>query len=261
MTWNSIMGFISTVTLLLPFFLILLLRLATYRSFPALLLYYFIVSVYNMLTEGYIKAPADVVYYWGLANNLLDVPLMMYFLTYFSPSRAFLKRMRMIVLAFVGWELVVLAFRGLNIEAITIILAPGLPLVLGYCLYFFTRQVKLAIVHRKATGKAMMVSALLFAYGCYTIIYLMYYVFKAHLDPNNQVKTQYVEDTFLVYFMVTFLSSLLISAGILVERKRIYKLTELKITRKELSKIYPADTKRTVPLRTALLDFDKDHWN
>lgn len=260
MTWNSIMGFISTIALFLPVFFILALRLGAYRSFPALLIYYTSVFIYNLLTEQYIKAPSDVVYYWGLTNNLLDIPLMLYFLTYFSTSRKFLKRMQLVILSFILWEMAIVAIKGFNIDAVTILLAPGLPLVFGYCLYFFTRQVKLAIVHRKATGKAMIVSSLLFAYGCYTIIYLMYYVFKAHLDTNNVVKQQYVEDTFLVYFMVTFISSLLISAGILIERKRIHKLTELKVTRKELSDIYP-ETKRTAPLRTVLLDFDKDHWN
>jgi hypothetical protein len=260
MNWNSIMGVFSTIALFLPILFILVLRLGTYRSFPALLFYYISVFIYNLLTEHYITVPADVVYYWGLANNLMDAPLMLYFLTYFSTSRLFKKRMQYVIAAYIVWEAAIISIEGLNIGAITIVLAPGLPLVFGYCLYFFTRQVKLAIVHRKATGKALIVSSLLFAYGCYTIIYLMYYVFKAHLDTAGQVKPQYVEDTFLVYFMVTFISSLLISVGIFIERKRIHKLTELKITRRELSAIYP-ETKRTIPLRTVLLDFDKEHWN
>ncbi|MBL7731485.1 MAG: hypothetical protein JNM88_09935 [Chitinophagaceae bacterium] len=260
MTWNTIMGFISTIALLIPILIIMVLRLSSYRTFPALLAYYCSVFIYNLLTEQYIEAPDTVVHYWGLTNNLLDVPLMLYFLTYFCPSRKFIQRMRITILTFLVWELAVIAVKGYTIHAITIILAPGLILVLGYCSYFFGRQVKLAVMHRKATGKAMIVSALLFAYGCYSIIYLMYYVFKAQLDANNQVKQQYVEDTFLVYFMVTFLSSLLISAGIIIERKRIQKLNELKVTRKELSVIYP-ETKRTAPLRTVLLDFEKDSWN
>jgi hypothetical protein len=260
MTWNSIMGLMSTLALFLPVFFIFVFRLSTYRSFTALFIYYISVFIYNLLTENYITASSEVVYYWGITNNLLDVPLMLYFLTYFSGSKKFLQRMHSVVLSFLVWEAVILMIKGFNVGAITIILAPGLPLVFGYCLYFFSRQVKLAIVHRKAAGKAMIVSGLLFAYGCYAIIYLMYYVFKAQLDANNQVKPQYVEDTFLVYFMVTFLSSLLISAGIFIERKRIHKLVELKITRKELSAIYP-ETKRTTPFRTVLLDFDKDHWN
>ena len=260
MTWNSIMAFISTFALTLPVLCILLLRLTSYRSFPALLFYYVSVVIYNMLTENYIPAPQNVVYYWGLCNNLADVPLMLYFLTYFSTTKGFLKRMHYVIGGILVWELAVVTTMGLNIEAITIVLAPGLPIVFGYCIFFFTRQVKLAIVHHKAAGKAMIVSSLLFAYGCYFIIYLMYYVFKAHLDPAGKIKPGYVEDTFLIYFMVTFLSSLLISAGIIVERKRIRKLAELKITRRELSMIYP-ETKRTAPFRAVLLDFDKEHWN
>jgi hypothetical protein len=251
MTWNSIMGFISTFALFLPVFFILVSRLATYRSFPALFIYYISVVIYNMLTEGYIKAPGNVVYYWGLINNLMDAPLMLYFLTYFSPSKKFKKRMQLVILSFVAMEAVVLMIAGLNVDAITIILAPGLMLVFGYCLFFFTRHVKHAIVHRKAAGKAMIVSSLLFAYGCYTIIYLMYYVFK----------TPYVADTFLVYFLVATFSSLLMCAGIIIERKRVQKLNELLQTRKELSELYREDTKTAAPLRTAMLDFDKDQWS
>ena len=52
MTWNSIMGFISSVALFLPILLILFFRLGGYRTFPALLIYYVIVFTFNLLTEG-----------------------------------------------------------------------------------------------------------------------------------------------------------------------------------------------------------------
>jgi hypothetical protein len=79
----------------------------------------------------------------------------------------------------------------------------------------------------------------------------MYYVFK----------TPYVADTFLVYFLVSTLSSLLMCTGIIIERKRVQKLNELLQTRKELSELYKEETKTAAPLRTAMLDFDKDQWN
>jgi len=90
----------------------------------------------------------------------------------------------------------------------------------------------------------------LFAYGCYTILYLIYFVFK----------TKHVADTFLMYFIISTLSSLVMCAGIIYERKRIHKLNELMQTRRELSAIYK-DTKKATPFRAAVLDFDKDHWN
>jgi hypothetical protein len=250
MTWNSVMGLISTFALFLPIFFILALRLGGYKSFPALLIYYISVFVYNLFTEGYIKAPANFIHYWGLSNNLLDAPLMLSFLTYYSTSPVFTRRIKITLGAFLLFELGVLLAEGLNVNAITIIMGPGLLLVFGLCLSLFIRQTKITIMHRKATGKAFIAAALLFAYGCYTLIYLMYYVFR----------TPHVDDTFLVYFLVVTFSSLLMCTGVIIEKKRVQKLHELKTTRKELSDIYK-DTKKAAPAGTAMLDFDREQWN
>jgi hypothetical protein len=248
MTWNSVMGLISTIALFLPILFILLFRLGNYKTFPALLLYYVIVLSYNLLTEGYIKANQETILYWSVFNNLLDAPLMLLFLTYFSTSAEFTKRMKIGIVILVAFEIAVVLVKGFTKEAITITLGPALLTVVLFCIFFFIRQTKITIMHSKATGKAIIAAALLFAYGCYTIIYLMYYVFK----------TPHVADTFLVYFMVVTFSSLLMCAGIIIERKRVQKLNELKQTRKELSDIYKGQT--ATPFRAAVLDFDKDHW-
>ncbi|OSZ81507.1 hypothetical protein CAP36_09825 [Chitinophagaceae bacterium IBVUCB2] len=253
------MGVISSLALLLPVILVLSLRLGRYKTFPVLITYYFLLFIYNLMTEGYLKTNEDVVFFWGLGNNLLDAPLMIWFLSYFSTSPVFTKKLRLLIAIFIGFEITVLAIKGINTEAITIILGPGILIVLSLGLYFFIKQAKIAITHRKATGKALICAALLFAYGCYGIVYLIYYVFKAHIE-NGKISEQYVADTFLVYFFVTSLSSILMCIGIVVERKRIQKLNELKLTRKELSSIY-TNTKTAAPLRTAMLDFDKDLWN
>lgn len=260
MTMNSIMGFVSSLAMLLPIVLIISLRLSSYRSFPALLVYYTSALIYNLLTQHYITLNAEQTRFVGITNNLLDIPLMLFFLTYFSASREFSKRLKLVILAFLVFELAVVLISGYNVNAITITLGPGLVLVLAVSLYFFIRQAKMAIIHRKATGKALMISAILFGYGCFSFIYLMYYVFKAHLDESGRVREQYKQDTFLIYFLSTTISALLLCVGIIIERKRIQKLNELKQTRKELSTIY-TETKRAVPYRTAMLDFDKDQWN
>jgi len=249
MTWNSVMGIISLIALFLPIFFLLVLRLGGYRSFPALLIYYSIVFSYNLIALGYIKMDKGIIDSWNICNNLLDTPLMLIFLTYYSTSPGFTKKIKIVTGLFLAFETTVLLLIGFNTRAITIILGPGLMIVFVFCLHFFIRQTKITIMHRKATGKAIIAASLLFAYGCYGIIYLMYYVFK----------TPHVADTFLVYFLVVTFSSLLMSAGIFIERKRIQKLNELKQTRKELSIVYN-ETTRT-PVRSAMLDFDKEQWN
>lgn len=250
MTSNSIMGFISSIALFLPILFILFFRQGGYKTFPALVCYYTIVFIYNLMTEGYIKVSHETIYYWSICNNLLDAPLMLFFLTYFSTTRALTKKIKIIICLLIVFEIIVILLKGFTTEAITIVLGPSLLAVLFFCTYFFIRQTKTTILYRKATGKAIIAASLLFAYGCYSIIYLMYYVFK----------TQHVADTFLIYFLVATFSSCLMCTGIFIERKRIQKVNELLQTRKELSDLYK-DTKPVTPLRTAMLDFDKDHWN
>jgi hypothetical protein len=245
------MGIVSSFALFCPVILILLLRLGTYRTFPALLFYYSSVLVYNLMTEGYIPASPQLVHYWGFANNLLDAPLMLGFLIYFSTSPAVTRRIKMLITAFILFELIVVAIMGITVNAITVILGPGILLVITVCLPNFIRHTKIVVVNQKATGKILISAALLFAYGCYAMIYVMYYIFR----------TTYVEDTFLIYFLSATLSALILSVGIILEEKRIRKLNELKQTRKELSDVYATEKKAAPIRRTAMLDFDREQWN
>ncbi len=250
MTTNAIMGLISSATLFLPICLILIFRLGAYKTFPALLIYYGTVFAYNICRAQLIPADNEALDIWNTCNNFLDAPLMLYFLTYFSTSTGLTKKMRQLIIGIILFELIVVSIVGFNTKAVTIFLGPSILIVFGFCLHFFVRQTKITISHHKAAGKAIITASLLFAYGCYAIIYLMYYV----------IKTPYVADTFLIYFLVVTISSLGMCAGIIVERKRILKLTELLQTRKELSVIYKNETQPVRSIRTVALDFDKDPW-
>jgi hypothetical protein len=250
MTWNSIMGFVSTLALFLPILLLLALRLGAYRSFPILVIYFSIVFINNLMNEGFIHPHPDVVFFWGISINLLDAPLMLMFLSYFSTSVAFSKRLKILILSFLVFEFVVVLLVGFNVRAITIVLGPGVFLVFGLSLLFFIRQAKLVITNHKAVGKILIISSLVFAYGCYGILYILFYV----------IKTPQIADTFLLYFIAITFSSIILCAGILFERKRIQKLFELKKARKELHAIYK-DAKPSASFRTAMLDFDRELWN
>jgi hypothetical protein len=250
MTWNSIMGFVSTLALFIPILLILTLRLGAYRSFPFLVIYFVTILIYALMTEGYIQVNADVVHGWGIGNNLLDAPLMLLFLSYFSTSTIFTRRLKILILSFIVFESAVVLLVGFNVRALTIILGPGILVVFGLCLFLFIRQSKIAIINHKAIGKTLITASLVFAYGCYGILYVLFYV----------IKTRHIADAFLIYFFVVTFSSLIMSTGIVFERKRIQKLFEFKKARRELHDIYK-DTKPTSPFRTAMLDFDRESWN
>jgi hypothetical protein len=107
MTWFEVMGIVSTSALFLPVIIIFALRLAWYKSFPALLIYYAIVFSQNLLSLGYFAVSKNFVHNYGLLNNILDAPLMLSFMTYFSKTVSFRRRMKLIIPAFVVFETVI----------------------------------------------------------------------------------------------------------------------------------------------------------
>src|SRR5437868_4325793 len=125
MNWSSTLGLISSVALFLPVLFILLFKLGGYKTFPALLIYYISVFIYNLLSLKYINAGEDITRYWGITNNLLDAPLMLTFLSYFSTSAVVTKRMKLLIRVFMAFEVAILCWKGITVAAITIIMGPG----------------------------------------------------------------------------------------------------------------------------------------
>ncbi len=228
MNWFNVVGIISTFSLFLPVIFIIAFRLAWYKSFPALLIYYTITFGFNFLSLDFIRSDKTFIYYYGVTNNLLDAPLMLAFLTYFSKTALFRKKMKMVIPAFLLFEVIVIILNGFSVNATIIVLGPGLLLVLCFSLLFFIHQAKITIIHQKAAGKALIVASILFAYGGYSFIYVVYYL----------LKTPYKSDTFLVYYLISLFSSVFIATGIVLERKRVRELKELQTARKELRVIY-----------------------
>jgi len=178
---------------------------------------------------------------------------MLGFLLYFSQTPAFRKKLLIVIAGFLAFELIVLAMYGFTAVATTIILAPGLLITLVISLLFFIHQVKIAVMHHKAIGKAIIAASLLFAYVGYCFVYAVFYL----------IQPVFKNDAHLVFFLITIFSSISISIGIVLERKRVKQLLELQTTRQELKAIYGSQEvkKRANPFEAATLNFDKEHWN
>ena len=240
MTWYQLMGYISTVALLFPVALIFFLRLYRNKSLLILMVYYLSAFIYNLLSEKIIDVPLPYVKGYGIFNNLLDVPLALMYLLYFTKSTDLRKKIQIAILAFLAFEVLVTFMLGFSRNTIAIILGPGILIIVLLSFIFFIDQVKEVVQHGKAAGKALMASSTLFLYGCFFIIYLFWYVYK----------TPDVENAFLVYFYVVTLSSLLASIGLIIEKKRLKILDELQTTQNELSRLYPNE-KIVFPKETA----------
>ena len=247
----NLLGLISTFALFLPVLLLLITRLAWYRTFPALFTYFFLIFAYNFVMLGYVDLPKDFRVYFGITNNFLDAPLMLMFLSYFSRTPVFRKRMRIALYAFLVFELVVVLLYGYTLKSSVIIAGPGLVLVATFALLFFIHQVKITVIYHKAAGKALMASSILFAYVGFLYVFIVFYFMNA----------SYRNDAHLVYFLIIIFSCISMSAGIIMERKRVRQLAEIKTTRQELKALYAGQERMaTPPLETIVFNFDKK-WN
>ena len=229
MNSHSLLGIISSISLFAPVALIIILKLFSNRSFLSLAICYFIVGAQNLMRQSVFGIPKSIYQPMSFIDNILEVPLMLMFLIFFSTSGLMTKRIKTCIYVFIGFETIVLAVFGFNVRAIRIILGPDIILIAAISFSFFLRYVRLSVSNPKSLGKAVMASSVFISYVIFSIVYVFYYLAK------NQ---QYQEDAELIYYLISILSAILMMIGILIENKRFKKLGELKHTRKELATIY-----------------------
>lgn len=239
MNWPAILGITTTLTLFIPVALILAYNLYKHRSFLALSIYYFGVGIYNLTQQNILQTPKIFNYYLGISTNLADAPLMLIFLCSFCTTKIMVNRIKFAIYGFIAFEMIIIAIRGMNIESLTAILAVDLAVILIPTVFFFLRQIKLIVTLQKGMSRTLMISSVLLAYMLYALVYCFFYI----LDTPDKT------DTILMYYIASFISTVIMCIGLISENKRIKKINELRNTRKELASIY-SSPKTTVVLKS-----------
>jgi hypothetical protein len=115
-----------------------------------------------------------------------------------------------------------LFINGVNGQTIGLLLGTGIALVLIFGIIVFISQIKKSIHSRKETGKAFMISAVVFAYACYFFIYFMHFVF----DSSEK------KEIILLFQLATIISTLIVSIGIFINVNiPVEKTAEIKATK------------------------------
>jgi len=163
---------------------------------------------------------------FGAINNYLDVPLMLTGMLMFCPEKWKQQVIVTSIIAFVGYEMIIFFQYQLQSPISSkFIMGPGIVLVLTYSLYLFISNIKNTIVQGKGVGKTLMVTSILFAYGCYFLVYLFAFI----------QKTSNKGDVFIIYYLTSIIFSILMSAGLIWVKKRLKEIKEVQTTRKELN--------------------------
>ena len=228
------MNIIATVALFLPVAVILILRLGLYRTFPILLFYYAFAFFFNLLLLGYFNGiPNHIKSDIAVTNNLLDGPLVLSFLTYLCYTKKQKQLMWRLVVFLLALCVLGVILEGYTDDGARIVLGPSVAFILFFSFKFFNHYTKLIIRKPNVTGKTIMAAALIFCYCIYAIIYMLYYVFKI----------KELEDTFLIYFLATIFAAGAMAVGVFYEGKKIRRIKEVQIMRKEMASLYAEEGK------------------
>jgi hypothetical protein len=228
MQWNTFIGIAASLSFFLPVAAIFYYKLYQHRSLMALLISYLITALYNLLSQTPFNISPGFLQNFGVVNNYLDIPLMLLSLLFFCPNKQKQKRVHIILGAFIIYEMV-LGFRfGLDPKVVIYIMGPGLAIIVSYTFYLFVRHIKITIVYGKNAGRTLMLSSILFAYGCYGLVYYFYYI----------QRTPDVADAFLLYFISSITASVIMTMGLHLTQKRLKQFMEVKNTRRELEMFF-----------------------
>lgn len=222
---NFVAGIAATAALLVPVLLILTARLFKNGSLAALLLYYLFNALYNLVELNIISLPALFKRHAAVVFNYLDTPVMLMVLLFFCNEKWKCRMIVFLLALFSLYEIIIAFIFGLDVASSVYLLGPGTLIVLILSIYFFADYGKVTIVHGKGTGKTFMLASVIFSYGCFLVLYYLYYL----------QHTSAVADVFLIYYIGLFVSAVLMSVGLAWIIKRDREIKELQLTRKELA--------------------------
>jgi hypothetical protein len=252
MTLYELMGWISTVAVLIPIALLICFKLAWYRSMPALLGYFVLLFACNLFLLGVFRGSTEWREIQDVLHNTLAAPLSLIFLTYFARTIDLRRKMVIVSCVVLAFEIIIISVKGISNETYRLITAPGLIFALGFGLSFFANHVKLSIMYQKAAGKAFLVTTMLFATIGFTYIYIVRYF----------INPQYRQDADLIQFLVSLVIAMGVTVGLIFERKRVRQLEEVRIAREELKSLYGEEAKKTTgPFGTVAFNMDNEGWH
>lgn len=147
---------------------------------------------------------------------LLHAPLTLAFLLFFvrdQPGRDGLTRaIRVSLISYLAVGIGIFAWDGLDARSGAITTGLGFLLVLIFGVPIFFRQIRDTVQKRIETGKAFMISAIVFSFGCHGLIFLMYSAFSSVVKQD---------ELFLLFQLTTILFSLLMGTGLLLYKPSV----------------------------------------
>jgi hypothetical protein len=142
--------------------------------------------------------------------NMIDIPFILWILWYTSFSSSLAKLLRLMIVAYIIIEVVLVLSLGINYEAIKYIIGAGVLVVLITLVWEITLYLQRIEHSNREKSMLFIYAALLFEYGSYTIVY----IFDYFIVPADQV------DKFLIYYISSLIAIAIASFGFLLKKTK-----------------------------------------
>lgn len=221
----NLAGIISILLQLLAALLLIINFKEGKYSFLALAFNLLQIVFIDLATTKVIEISKLATFYIGTWNNLLDAPLVLVFMLYFTKTEKIKKLIFITIGTLIGYDLVTyFLVGGLTDKFLTLVIGPGLFVVSAFSFYFFVDHLKAAMYHKKEVGKAFISGGLVFTYLCFLFIYVMFYV----------LNSQHLMDIYMIYHLTFILFALSLVIGIsIIMKSRFIRPKPVQRTRKE----------------------------
>jgi hypothetical protein len=145
------------------------------------------------------------------ASFLFLSPLALSFLQFFldepDSSHGLKRAIRISLLFYLLAGLGIFIWKGLDEMSGALAIGLGFLLVLMFSMPIFLRQIRISIHQRKDSGKAFMITSIVFSFACYGLIFLMYAALQS---------VERRAELLLLFQLITMLFALLMTAGIIL---------------------------------------------
>lgn len=167
---NSTLQLISALIVLLPVAIIFIKQKGSNRYFLSLAAANMMFFISTSLLNKYVALPEKTSEWISMLANVLQAPLTLIFLVYFTENIKITKGIKISLAAILGISVAAIGLSSFNEQTTLNLMALGTIPVFLFGSILFIQQVKSSVYHQRGTNKAFILSAIVFAYGSYMIL-------------------------------------------------------------------------------------------
>jgi len=167
---NSTLQLISALIVLLPVAIIFIKQKGSNRYFLSLAAANMMFFISTSLLNNYVALPEKTSVWISMLANVLQAPLTLIFLLYFTENNKITKGIKNSLAAILGISVVAIGITSFNEQTTLSLMTLGTIPVFLFGSVLFIQHVKSSVYHQKGTNKAFILSAIVFAYGSYMLL-------------------------------------------------------------------------------------------